>query len=203
MLAAGVKPEEISKFLRQDVDSLIPYEVNNEIAIETLKKVEKKGLLMGKSFQKNSAIQEGNPIIDLLKDVNVIERNKQNMILKINNPKEVLPLSPGSCVDYNNFEICGDLICLACDEFRSDSLDDFYSYATKVCKYIYKYKRDKQIIKFEKKLLVALEKAYGNLLLDKKESFDIVIKKVRKIAREELKNDGQNCTDVNAKKENG
>lgn len=190
MLAAKVKPDEISRFLRQDTNSLIPYEVNNGFAIKTLKKIEERGLLVGKDFNENKVVKDENPIINLLKDVNVVERNKQNLIYKINNPKEAMPLALGYCTDYNNYDICGDLICLACNEFRSDSLEDFYNYASKIYKYIYKYKRDKTISDIEKKLLNSLENFYNNMLIENKEDFKSIMRKVRKSAKEVLKNNG-------------
>jgi len=186
MLNAGVSAESIAKFLNQETNSLIPYEVNNDKAIRTLKSVEEKGLLIGKNHYK-SFEEKNNEILKLIKDVNVINRNKQNLIFRLNNPREIMPLAFGYCTDYTNFEICGDLICLACDEFQSDSLEDFAKYSLKMYKYIYQFKRDKIVKKIESKLLLSLEKVYNNIKAVNKEDFKTILRKIKKKAREEVK----------------
>jgi integrase len=188
MLEAGVEPQEISSFLKQNVNSLVPYEVNNQKAIETLKKIEQKGLLIGNSYHKEIKKYD-NPITKLLEDIDVVTRNKNNLIFKINNTKETMPLALGNCTDNSNFEICGDLVCLACDEFKTDSLKDFRKYAIKMYKYIYTYKRNNRVKKIEEKLNKALRKVYVKLNLNGNKTFQDEIKEIKKIARRENKKD--------------
>lgn len=188
MLEAGVEPQEISSFLKQNINSLVPYEVNNQKAIETLKKIEQKGLLIGNSYHKEIKKYD-NPITKLLEDIDVVTRNKNNLIFKINNPKETMPLALGNCIDNSNFEICGDLVCLACSEFKTDSLEDFRKYAIKMYKYIYTYKRNNRVKKIEEKLNKALRKVYVKLNLNENKTFQDEIKEIKKIARKENKKD--------------
>lgn len=188
LLGAGVSAEGIAKFLNQKTDSLLPYEVNNQAAVNTLKRVEEKGLLIGDSYNKDLE-EDDSEIVSLLREVDVINRNKQNLILKINNPKEAMPLAMGYCTDYTNFEICGDLICLACDEFETDSYEEFLRYALKMYNYIYQFRRDEVVKSIEDRLLGALEKVYNKLDVTHKKEFKIVIREIKKEAREELKKD--------------
>ncbi|HYE83725.1 MAG TPA: tyrosine-type recombinase/integrase [Clostridia bacterium] len=191
MLGAGVKPKEIADYLHQKANSLIPYEVNNEFAVKTLKSVETKGLLLGNSIYGNSQIEKNSAILELLKDVDIVTRHRVNLMTQINRPKSVMPLSLGSCTDYYSFSECGDLICIACDEFKADSLDDFIAYSKKMFRYVLSYKRDLKVNEIENKLLISLKKAYERMELNDKEAFESLIKKIKKSTKREMEADEQ------------
>lgn len=140
MNAAGIKPERIAEFLCQEIDTLIPYEVSNQMAVETLKRVEEKGLLIGKSFNKTKK-EEKNPILLLLDNFDVVQKNKENFIQKINNPKEAMSLSLGECMEPSNYDVCGDLFCMACDEYNPNNLEEAYEFGIKMMKFCYVNKR--------------------------------------------------------------
>jgi integrase len=183
---SGVSPTGIAKFMDQNINNIVPYEISNKVPIETLRKVEEKGLLIGNGYEAKSSSSK---IYNLLDDVDVIKRNAVNMISKINNPSEVLPLYLGECVDNISFEMCGDLICIACNEFVPTSVEEFNNYVVKMYKYIYKYKRSKNVTKIEKKLYKSLEHAYVKFENIKELQFNKAISKLKKIARREIENE--------------
>lgn len=188
---AGVSPEATAKFLDQDVNNIVPYEISNALPISTLKKVEKKGLLIGGGYN-NNVIAKESQIEATLNEIDIVTRNTINLISKINNPSETLPQFLGYCIDNTNYETCGDLICIACDEFTTDSLEEFTKYAKKMYRYIYSYKRKEFTRKIEKRLMETLEKCYYNIKGESQNDFYEVIREIKKNARKDAEDEKGN-----------
>lgn len=191
MLALGYSVIEISKFLQQNIESLIPYEANNEMAMKTLKLAEEKGLLIGSSFSKEEITDIDNnkiksKIISILKDTDVVSRHKENLIYKISNKSEVMPLALGECTDISSITECGPLVCLTCNEILPEDINVVESYFLKLYKHIYTNKRKQEIKGIEKQL----NNAYCNIYINKEKMSEKEMKKrinlIKKKAREEI-----------------
>ncbi|WP_429080732.1 tyrosine-type recombinase/integrase [Brassicibacter mesophilus] len=188
LLAAKVTPEEIAQYLNQNTNSLLPYEVNNEFAITTLKSVEERGLLIGES-DSNQKSNEQNPILELIQNVDIVSRHKENLLHSINNTKDTVPLFLGICVDNTNVEVCGDLVCMACEEYRTDNIEEFEKYAIRLFRFIYQNRRHNSTKKIENQLYKALENIYLNIENTKIKDYEVKIKRLKKEARRRVEND--------------
>lgn len=191
MLALGYSSVEVSKFLGQQISSLIPYEANNQKAMNILKLAEKKELLIGCSFVKEP-ISGGedtklkSKIINLLKNTDVINRHKENLIYKVKNPGEVIPLALGECTDVSSTSECGSIICLACEEIFPDDINIIDAFILKMYKYIYANRRKKGIKDIEKQIVSVCH----NIYINKEKMSEIEMKKhinlIKKKARKKL-----------------
>jgi integrase len=191
MLGLGYSAAQVSKFLKQGIDSLLPYESNNKEALKTLKLAEEKGLLIGNGFVNEYDVGEDNNqsktrIIKLLKNTDVSNRHKENLIYKLKNSKDTIPLLLGECTDKDSILICGTLVCMACDEILLDDINSCEEFLLKIYKYIYMNKRNKEIKDIEQKLKIACEKIYIN----KEKMSEVGMKKrinsIKKRARKEI-----------------
>lgn len=192
LLSKGVDPRSISIVINQKIDTLPYYEAYNNYAIDILNKVEKKGYLLGNKINLNKSPDNKENISDrvlsLVKDLNVVKRNKENLLYKINNPNEGLPVFFGYCIDNENVETCGDLICYACENFRPDNIEDFKKYAIKIISYLYKNRE----LKNKKQIISQLEKSLENIYMNKamrsKKEYEKVLKDIKKQVKEEINN---------------
>lgn len=184
MLAANVGPEEIAKHLNQNINTLLPYEVNNEIAIETLKIVQSKRLLLGESFDNRTNNEdENNEIIKLINNTDVVIRHKENLIQYINRPQDAFPLFMGMCTDNDNVDVCGDLVCMACETYKPENIDEFEKYAIKVLRYANEHKRFGNMKKVESQLFKALNNVYMGIENISHNSFKQKIKEIKREAK--------------------
>lgn len=184
MLATGITPIEISNFLGQQVDSLLPYEINNMYALETLKRVEGKGLLTGSAFEQKWDIgyDSTKDVVDLFfSDFDVISRHKENLIYSIRNPSGTMPLVFGVCTDKYNMGLCGDLLCLACEEFKVSNLEEIDELLRKIYKHLYTYGKNKEFRNTDKKISNTFIKIYTNF--DKSIDTQLALRRIKDIKR--------------------
>ena len=199
MSGKGATPEFISQYLGQRMNSMLPYESNNSGALQVLKLAESKGLLIGNSFEETSKEDiEDNEykrmIIESLKNADIVNRHKENLIFKIQNPYKTMPLAVGICTDNSNVEICGSLICIACKEYKLESMEEFKLFILKMYKHIYKFKRHSETNAIEEQL----EKSIENLCINKegmsRKELDEMVRGIKRQARKEV-NDEQGGQD--------
>ena len=127
---------------------------------------------------------------DLFNEIDVIKRNSVNLIIKKNNPKEVVPIPGiGECTEIFNYGDCGDPSCISCDEFEPTSLEGFNKYAIKMYKHIYKFKRNEEVLRIEKRLYKSLEDSYKKMSISNDIEFERAMYNLKKLARKELSNE--------------
>lgn len=196
MLSAGITPQEISNFLDQQIFSLQHYESYNEHALDVLRIVEKKRLLLGETFAPSESLnvkeenEDKKKILDILNNIDVINRNKENLIYAIKNPKMALPLSFAMCTDNSSVGICGEILCLSCYEVHPTDFESIDKFAIKMYKHIYKFKRVIDFKRLESEIVKAITNGYRKLGIDNETYIQAKIKELKGIARKEVKNSG-------------
>ncbi|WP_026881453.1 tyrosine-type recombinase/integrase [Clostridium akagii] len=193
MEAAGVSPEDIAIILGQGMESLLPYEINNSLAIETLLSVEKKGILIGKQKKSNDdSYYNKNEqfIIDCLSNNDIITKNKINLIEKLQDPKKAIPLPIGECLDIDSIQSCSIILCITCQEFRimcKEDIEIFEEFCFKMYKYIYTFKRNKEIQNLEKEYTAKVMFVLQNKIKLNEDECKKEIRCIKKSARDSLK----------------
>jgi integrase len=153
MESSGVTAVEIAKLLDQSIDTIAQYEVRNDKAIMVLKNLEERGILIGKQEDCSERIEEER-IYDILNQKEIIERNRINLIEKVQNPKEVIPLALGQCTQIENILICGQIFCMACENYilvTEYDKEEFQQFCEKFYIHMYMYRREERIKEIHKR----------------------------------------------------
>ncbi|MBD7910043.1 tyrosine-type recombinase/integrase [Clostridium cibarium] len=153
MESAGITAVGIAELLDQKINTIVQYEVRNDKAINTLKDLERKGILIGKREENIDKIEKEN-VYDLLNDKDIIKRNNINLIEKMQNPKQVIPLPLGQCTQIENAWICGQLYCMACENYTLLSDKDkegFGKFCEEFYIHMYLYRKDERIKEIRRK----------------------------------------------------
>lgn len=193
MESAGVTATELAKLLDQNINTIAQYEVRNDKAIRILKKLEEKGALIGRECTSNNKLQKES-LYNILNQKEIIERNKINLIEKVQNPKEVIPLPIGECTNIEDILLCGQLFCMACENYtliNDKDKEKFEEFCEKFFIHMYMYKKDDRLKEIRRKF----EEISNNILINNNivsasdlKKYANGIKKRARIKVEEIKN---------------
>lgn len=190
MESSGVTAAEIAKLLNQSIETIAQYEVRNDKAIKVLKKIEEKGTLIGKEKEGNIKIEEER-IYGILNQQEIIQKNRLNLIEKIQNPKEVVPLPLGQCTQIENILFCGQVFCMACDNYTLVTDNDkeaFKQFCEKFYIHMYMYRRDERIKEIHKKFEEITKKVLTTNKIVDEINFNKYINEIKKQSRMKVGN---------------
>jgi recombinational DNA repair protein (RecF pathway) len=71
-----------------------------------------------------------------------------------------MPMFFATCTDNENINLYGEILCLACDEFKPTSIEDLDLFALKVFKHLNMYRRHQEIKHTEGEIIKAFIKSY-------------------------------------------
>lgn len=188
MESAGISAPQIAKLINQNIKTIAQYEVRNDKATQILKEIEEKKVLVGKYEEHANKIEREN-IFNVLSQNDIIERNKINLIEKIQNPKEVIPLPFGECTQIENIVLCGQLFCIACENYKlftDNDKEQFERFCFKFYIHIYMYKKNEKL----KEIYNKFEQICKNVLINNNmidtSNYKKYVNSIKKRARNEV-----------------
>lgn len=192
MESAGISALQIAKLINQSIKTIARYEVRNEKATKVLKCLEEKKILSGKQDKISNEIEKES-IFNILSHQQILDRNKINLIEKIQNPKEIIPLPIGECSQIENTLFCGELFCMICENYKllNDSdKKEFEQFCEKFYMHTYVYKKDNRIKNLHKQFEnICQNVLVNNKIVDEKnykKYINGIKKKVRRISSGKL-----------------